>query len=1176
MRTKVNHYPGMKSFPKLPFSVLVLTSAFLLSQDVGQSPSETFTHDVTFNGETVSIDFVRFSSRGPLFEVLEHQADGSFLTHTADEVRTYIGTSSTHSGVTASAIIRADGSTIANLTFADGSEWYDDNGSISERTDNVTPRLPTFTVRDGGAGSDVHAIDILVDLPHAQMVACGGTVAETLEMAEFSFARMNALYLRDTAVINRMGKVIVRTDDAADPYDDMTTTNQLLSEVGSLHQGDVRGADPTADHDLAFVASVQVGGGLASVGTIGTGSSSNGSSSNGDFSVVGRHEIGHNWSLGHFDGGTPEGRTINSGNSLGKMSGPEIEKVLTQRDSKLSVIHNLGAIAPSLPPRAADDVVVIEVDSAGYTFSPLQNDNDVNGSSLELVEIAVSKNGITATIDPNDSNSVIIPAPAAFSNETDTFDYTIRDADGFTSTAVIHVKSSLATDSPGHWTFERTTNLAQDSTANANHGTLEGDAQIIDGKLVLDGDGDYAKVEGVPINSNSVTLSSWVYRDGDQGSLVGLIFSRAGNVFGMHLDDNHNLRYHWDGGNWGYNSGLTVPDQTWTFVAMTVEPDQATFYMDTGNGMQSVTRSATHPPMDFSQQLRIGMDPNSSSRSLKGQMDDVRVFDETLSAEQIADLAARGIGSRSPFPVIGDEVVEGKVDLQWQVSALSNADRIYISDSYNELRNASIGSAADRGLAIGGSSIFTATPGTYYWRVDSTEDGQIVKGETWAFEVIENGELSHWPLDETSGSVATDRLGGRDGTIQGSPELGAAGASNGSESSHCFDGDEYIEVPFSAELNPDRFTVSLWAKVDGGTSSYRSPLTSRDSGGHGYIFYATPSDRWAFWVGNGSGWTQVNAPDTIVEGQWYHLVGSYDGSKATFYIDGEVADQNCTSFSANTQQVLRIGSGQTESSNGFDFVGCIDDVRIWNRALGSHEIQRAGTNLRAPAGQVAQSSISSATVSWGAVPDAVNYTVYESADADFANATEIGYGPGTSLEIDDLTEGETRYFWVSASDGINTETTPTPLQFTLISPQPDLTVGQRRSEHKGDNIYNTSAAGQTIRVRSKGRRTIRLWSRLQNDSDHTDSLRLRGRKSNRYIKLKYYRKSPSIGNISSKVYIGQYQRQLAPGQFEEIQIQLKPTSRLAGRRKSYTFHQTTYSSTINRADRIKARIKVSP
>ena len=60
---------------------------------------------------------------------------------------------------------------------------------------------------------------------------------------------------------------------------------------------------------------------------------------------------------------------------------------------------------------------------------------------------------------------------------------------------------------------------------------------------------------------------------------------------------------------------------------------------------------------------------------------------------------------------------------------------------------------------------------------------------------------------------------------------------------------DYIQVPYSSALNPGEFTVSLWAKVEGG-QGHRSPLTSRDDfHQRGYIFYADRAVGICIWEG---------------------------------------------------------------------------------------------------------------------------------------------------------------------------------------------------------------------------------------------------------------------------------------------------------------------------------------
>jgi len=65
-----------------------------------------------------------------------------------------------------------------------------------------------------------------------------------------------------------------------------------------------------------------------------------------------------------------------------------------------------------------------------------------------------------------------------------------------------------------------------------------------------------------------------------------------------------------------------------------------------------------------------------------------------------------------------------------------------------------------------------------------------------------------------------------------------------------FDGkNDYVEIPYQSELNPEQFTLSCWARVKGGQGKWRSPITSRSSNPRGgYIFYAGTNNKWQFWV----------------------------------------------------------------------------------------------------------------------------------------------------------------------------------------------------------------------------------------------------------------------------------------------------------------------------------------
>ncbi len=161
-----------------------------------------------------------------------------------------------------------------------------------------------------------------------------------------------------------------------------------------------------------------------------------------------------------------------------------------------------------------------------------------------------------------------------------------------------------------------------------------------------------------------------------------------------------------------------------------------------------------------------------------------------------------------------------------------------------------------------------------------------------------------------------------------------------------FDGiNDYVEVPYASAINPTSYTVSAWAKVEGGSGTWRSVITSRSitgSNDKGYIIYAGDNDTWQFWTGTGAGggvWQWINSGVSVGSG-WAFLTATYDGTTMKFYVNGVQKGGNLNaSAHKNTTEPMRIGAGTTEATvPEYYFNGKIDEVAIWNEALGSAEI----------------------------------------------------------------------------------------------------------------------------------------------------------------------------------------------------------------------------------------------
>ncbi|MBW4491614.1 MAG: LamG domain-containing protein [Oscillatoria princeps RMCB-10] len=198
--------------------------------------------------------------------------------------------------------------------------------------------------------------------------------------------------------------------------------------------------------------------------------------------------------------------------------------------------------------------------------------------------------------------------------------------------------------------------------------------------------------------------------------------------------------------------------------------------------------------------------------------------------------------------------------------------------------------------------------------------------------VLKPGETLRFVLNDVSWGYPDNK---------GSVKVSWSGVSLVSKVMVC-DGDgDYVQVPYSAQLNPSQFTVACWAKVTGGQGKFRSPVTSRDgkNGLKGYKLYAGDNNKWQTWVGNGSGWQAVTGPDVVLN-TWTHVAATYDGAALKLYINGNLVGTLATAYVPNTVFPLRIGGGASEQTPPwYYFFGSLAEVSLWNVARTAEQIK---------------------------------------------------------------------------------------------------------------------------------------------------------------------------------------------------------------------------------------------
>ncbi|MCK6211738.1 LamG domain-containing protein [Georgenia sp. EYE_87] len=218
----------------------------------------------------------------------------------------------------------------------------------------------------------------------------------------------------------------------------------------------------------------------------------------------------------------------------------------------------------------------------------------------------------------------------------------------------------------------------------------------------------------------------------------------------------------------------------------------------------------------------------------------------------------------------------------------------------------------------------------------------VVLPVSGAAAATDEGLVGGWRMDEGSGSAVVDSVGDNDGTIQGSvariPGHRGSGALD-------FTGGR-VTIPDSPELdltgpmsvaawvNPDAFATESIVKkaVQGVTGGYELSLSNNDVA---FFRLNQQTNQNTFRVDSSA---TPGAVTAVTPGQWNHLVGVYDGTSMTLYVNGNARPSITGPAEVATNDLpLTIGA-QSDSSGSTPFNGAVDSVHIYDRALTPAEI----------------------------------------------------------------------------------------------------------------------------------------------------------------------------------------------------------------------------------------------
>lgn len=213
----------------------------------------------------------------------------------------------------------------------------------------------------------------------------------------------------------------------------------------------------------------------------------------------------------------------------------------------------------------------------------------------------------------------------------------------------------------------------------------------------------------------------------------------------------------------------------------------------------------------------------------------------------------------------------------------------------------------------------------------------------YAQTILGDTPASYWRLgDLVSNSSAADVAGTITGTYNGQISRGMPGAVQGDNDSCVFFRNGYVDAGnHYAFTGTSAFSCEAWVQLQ------QLPPSGFVACIAGYFFVASGNQGWRFSVGaagniyferylNSAADQVTTANNTMPLGQWTHVAVTYDSANMKLYINGSLVGTTASTRSIAT------GTAAFQIAHdvpGDQFVGMIDEVAVYSRALTATQVQ---------------------------------------------------------------------------------------------------------------------------------------------------------------------------------------------------------------------------------------------
>ncbi len=336
---------------------------------------------------------------------------------------------------------------------------------------------------------------------------------------------------------------------------------------------------------------------------------------------------------------------------------------------------------------------------------------------------------------------------------------------------MLSVAGNASADLAAHWSFDDGSGTsAFDSSGNGNDGTVEGNAEWVNGQLggalQFDGSGARVVAANIPFDNRSFSVMMWVN---------AVLYTGEQVVFSTGLTGSNDTDMHFRLGGEGsgnvppggvrmgfYNNDLDtaggiIEENTWYHITFwyDFENQNRRIYVD---GVMEA-EGAANPYLGTTGDTVIGA--WGTGQWFRGIIDDVQVYSHALTDNEIL-AAMQGLEgypyASSPSPMDGALHEDTWVTLSWRAGDFAVSHDVYLGESFDDVD----AGAGDTFRGNQGSTFYVAgfpgfaypaglIPGTtYYWRIDEVNEADPNspwKGPVWSFSIPPKTAYNPDPAD---------------------------------------------------------------------------------------------------------------------------------------------------------------------------------------------------------------------------------------------------------------------------------------------------------------------------------------------------------------------------------------------------------------------------------------------